>query len=215
MKVLKFGGTSLGSAENINRVINILTDYSQKKSVICVVSAVGGITDKLLLAGKQAQNKDQDFLNTFSSIEALHYKIIKALNPDKNHTILAYAEDKLNQLKSLLEGIYLINELSPKTSDKLVSFGEALSSFILAETMKHRGLDTAHKNSQELIITNSDFTKAEVNFSITNANIQTYFNSVNQKITILPGFVAKSNLGEQTTLGRGGADLRRPLLQQL
>lgn len=212
MKVLKFGGTSLGSAENINRVINILTDYSQKKSVICVVSAVGGITDKLLLAGKQAQNKDQDFLNTFSSIEALHYKIIKALNPDKNHTILAYAEDKLNQLKSLLEGIYLINELSPKTSDKLVSFGEALSSFILAETMKHRGLDTAHKNSQELIITNSDFTKAEVNFSITNANIQTYFNSVNQKITILPGFVAKSNLDEQTTLGRGGSDFTAAII---
>ncbi|QFZ53530.1 bifunctional aspartate kinase/homoserine dehydrogenase I [Oceanihabitans sp. IOP_32] len=212
MKVLKFGGTSLGSAENINRVINILTDYSQKKSVICVVSAVGGITDKLLLAGKQAQNKDQDFLNTFSSIEALHYKIIKALNPDKNHTILGYAEDKLNQLKSLLEGIYLINELSPKTSDKLVSFGEALSSFILAETMKHRGLDTAHKNSQELIITNSDFTKAEVNFSITNANIQTYFNSVNQKITILPGFVAKSNLDEQTTLGRGGSDFTAAII---
>ncbi|WP_111307331.1 bifunctional aspartate kinase/homoserine dehydrogenase I [Confluentibacter sediminis] len=206
MKVLKFGGTSVGSAKNINNVINILENYSKNDYIICTVSAVGGITDKLLLAGKQAQNKDAEYINTFNLIKDIHFNIINELNPNKNTSITEHVIVRLNALKSLLDGIYLINELSPKTSDKLVSFGELLSSFIIAETMKNRGLSTECKNSQELIVTNSNFTKAEVNYNITNKNIQDYFANASQRITILPGFIAKSQLGEQTTLGRGGSD---------
>ncbi len=206
MKVLKFGGTSVGSSKNINNVINILEDYSKKDSVICVVSAVGGITDKLLLAGNQAKNKDIGYEDAFSIIREIHFTIIKELNPNKSTAITDYVDSKLNELKSLLDGIYLINELSPKTSDKLVSFGELLSSYIIAETMKNRGLSAKRKNSQELMITNSNFTKAEVNYAITNNNIQEYFKTASQQITILPGFVSKSVTGEQTTLGRGGSD---------
>ncbi|PIA77667.1 bifunctional aspartate kinase/homoserine dehydrogenase I [Gaetbulibacter sp. 4G1] len=207
MKVLKFGGTSVGSAKNINKVIHILDNYSKEDAVICVVSAIGGITDKLLLAGKQAQNKDKNFLNTFNLIKDIHFEIINELIPnDGEKPISTYVENKLSELNSLLDGIYLINELSPKTSDKLVSFGESLSSYIIAETMKNRELSADRKNSQELIITNSNFSKAEVNFDLTNANIKNYFKSLNQQITILPGFVANSTLGEQTTLGRGGSD---------
>ncbi|APY12299.1 bifunctional aspartate kinase/homoserine dehydrogenase I [Seonamhaeicola sp. S2-3] len=206
MKVLKFGGTSVGSSKNINNVINILEDYSKNDSVICVVSAVGGITDKLLLAGKLAQNKDSEYSKVFTTIKDIHLSIINELIPNNNSNVIAFVEENLKALKSLLEGIYLINELSPKTSDKLVSYGELLSSFIIAETMKSKGLSAERKNSQELIITNSNFTKAEVNYSITNKNIQDYFKSASQKITILPGFVANSTLGEQTTLGRGGSD---------
>ncbi|MCL6295117.1 bifunctional aspartate kinase/homoserine dehydrogenase I [Jejuia spongiicola] len=207
MKVLKFGGTSVGSAKNINKVIHILDNHSKEDAVICVVSAIGGITDKLLLAGKQAQNKDKNFLNTFNLIKDIHFEIINELIPnDGEKPISTYVENKLSELNSLLDGIYLINELSPKTSDKLVSFGESLSSYIIAETMKNRELSAYRKNSQELIITNSNFSKAEVNFGLTNANIKNYFKSLNQQITILPGFVANSTLGEQTTLGRGGSD---------
>ncbi len=206
MKVLKFGGTSVGSSKNINNVINILEKYANNDSVVCVVSAVGGITDKLLLAGKQAQNKDTSYTETFSVIKDIHFTIINELNPNKSDSIINYVDKKLSDLKSLLDGIYLINELSPKTSDKLVSFGELLSSFIIAETMKNRGLSTERKNSQELMITNSNFTKAEINYGITNKNIQDYFKSASQQITILPGFVSKSVNGEQTTLGRGGSD---------
>jgi aspartokinase/homoserine dehydrogenase 1 len=206
MKVLKFGGTSVGSSKNINNVIKILENYSKQDKLVCVVSAVGGITDKLLLAGKQAQNKDDSFKETLRLIENIHFNIIKELNPDNNQTILDYVYEKLNALKSLLEGIYLINELSPKTSDKLVTFGETLSSFIIAETMKNRNLSAERKNSQELITTNSNFTKAEVDYSITNQNIRDYFKSVKQSITILPGFISKSKIGEITTLGRGGSD---------
>ena len=206
MKVLKFGGTSVGSAKNINKVISILDTYSKNDAIICIVSAVGGITDKLLLAGKQAQNKDNRFLNTFDTIKKIHFEIINQLNSSKSESILTYVKSRLNELKNLLDGIYLINELSPKTSNKLVSFGELLSSYIIAETMKSRELSSECKNSQELIITNSNFTKAEVNFSITNSNIQKYFKSTTQQITILSGFIANSTLGEQTTLGRGGSD---------
>ncbi|MBD0822678.1 bifunctional aspartate kinase/homoserine dehydrogenase I [Aestuariibaculum marinum] len=206
MKVLKFGGTSVGSSKNINNVIDILENYSKKDTITCVVSAVGGITDKLLLAGKQAQNKDQQYIDTFNLIKDIHFNIINELNLGDSSAIIAFVDDKLNALKSLLDGIFLINELSPKTSDKLVSFGELLSSYIIAETMKNRGISADSKNSQELIVTNSNFTKAEVKYDVTNKNIQDYFNSASQQITILPGFISKSKLGEQTTLGRGGSD---------
>ncbi|TYA71983.1 bifunctional aspartate kinase/homoserine dehydrogenase I [Seonamhaeicola marinus] len=212
MKVLKFGGTSVGSSKNINNVINILEDYSKSGAVACVVSAVGGITDKLLLAGKKAQNKDETFLEVFNTIKESHFNIIKELIPNNNQEVIAFVEERLGELKSLLDGIFLINELSPKTSDKLVSFGELLSSFIIAETMKSRKLSAERKNSQELVITNSNFTKAEVNYSITNKNIQDYFKSASQQITILPGFVSKSINGEQTTLGRGGSDFTAAII---
>ncbi|WP_282122369.1 bifunctional aspartate kinase/homoserine dehydrogenase I [Algibacter mikhailovii] len=206
MKVLKFGGTSVGSSKNINNVISILENYGKSDTVVCVVSAVGGITDKLLLAGNQALNKDHNFLETYEDIVSKHFDLIKELNPTDSKTILGYVEERLRGLKSLLEGIYLINELSPKTSDKLVSYGELLSSFIIAETMKNRGLSANRKNSQELIITNSNFSKAEVDYSITNENIKGYFKTVQEDITILPGFISKSKIGEITTLGRGGSD---------
>lgn len=212
MKVLKFGGTSVGSSKNINKVISILEDYAKHDSVICVVSAIGGITDKLLLAGKQAQNKDSAFKDTLTLIKDIHFKVINELNQSNTQPILAYVEKKLNDLESLLNGIYLINELSPKTSDKLVSFGEILSSYIIAETMINRKISAKIKNSQELIITNSNFTKAEVNYNLTNTNIKEYFNTAKQTITILPGFISKSITGEQTTLGRGGSDFTAAII---
>lgn len=206
MKVLKFGGTSVGSSKNINKVISILENYSENDAVISVVSAVGGITDKLLLAGKQAQNKDISYKDTLNLIKDIHFSIINELNLGIGELITQHIDSKFSELEDLLNGIYLINELSPKTSDKLVSFGEIISSFIIAETMKNRGLSSECKNSQDLIITNSNFTKAEVDYKITNKNFQDYFKSATQHITILPGFVSKSKMGEQTTLGRGGSD---------
>ena len=206
MNVLKFGGTSVGSTENIKKVIQILDNYSKEDSLICVVSAVGGITDKLLKAGELAQNKNESYLAEYKLIKQIHLDILSELIPNQNEASKEDLESKLHALKSLLDGIYLINELSPKTSDKLVSFGEQLSSFIIAETMKSYGLNAVRKNSQELIITNSNFSKAEVNYTLTNHNIRDYFKKANQRITILPGFISTSESGEVTTLGRGGSD---------
>lgn len=212
MKVLKFGGTSVGSANNINQVISILENQSKTDQVICVVSAVGGITDKLLDAGRLAQSKNENYKEVFTGIHRSHIKLIESLIPKKNKNTIHYVEAKLQELKDLLDGLYLINELSPKTSDKLVSFGELLSSYIISETIKSRGIYAEHKNSQELVVTNSNFTKAEVIYKDTNANIKAYFKSAKQDITVVPGFVSKSSLGEVTTLGRGGSDFTAAII---
>ena len=212
MNVLKFGGTSVGSVKNINRVIGILEEYAKTNEVICVVSAVGGITDKLLEAGRLAQSKNDTYIKVFNTIEKKHLDILKELIPKHNKGNQNAIIDKLKELKDLLDGIYLINELSPKTSDKLVSFGELLSSYIISETMLDRSLNVKRKNSQELIVTNSDFTKAEVNYKLTNKNIKAYFENASQNITILPGFIANSIDGEQTTLGRGGSDFTAAII---
>lgn len=212
MNVLKFGGTSVGSSKNINQVIRILENYAENEPLICVVSAVGGITNKLLQAGELAQSKNESYLSVFKDIKSTHLNILSELIPNQDTTSKEYLETKLQALKSLLDGIYLINELSPKTTDKLVSFGELLSSYIITEALKERGNNVIRKNSQELIITDSNFTKAEVNFDITNTNIQSYFANSKQSITILPGFISKSEDGEQTTLGRGGSDFTAAII---
>ena len=121
MQVLKFGGTSVGSAKNIDKVISILNDYSNKGKVICVVSAVGGITDKLLNAGRLAEAEDKDYKAVFKDIKLTHLNILSKLVPDNNDVMKEFLKEKLKQLKSLLDGIYLINELSPQISDRLVS----------------------------------------------------------------------------------------------
>ncbi|SDI31962.1 bifunctional aspartate kinase/homoserine dehydrogenase I [Winogradskyella thalassocola] len=215
MKVLKFGGTSVGSAENINKVISILDQQSKTTNIAVVVSAVGGITDKLLEAGNLACNKDLDYKHKYDTIWSIHNAVIEGLflNPDNDKSIQKKQDDlhdliteKLSDLKSLLDGIYLINELSPKTKDKLLSFGENLSSTIIYYTLESRAIDAALKNSQELIVTDSNFNNATVYFDITNTNIQSFFNSNSSPIVLLPGFVSNSINGEITTLGRGGSD---------
>lgn len=206
MKVLKFGGTSVGSTKNINQVISILENYSKDGNIICVVSAVGEITDKLLDAGKLAEKKDKKYKKEYKTILDIHLSFVNELIPNNNDAIIARITDGLKKLKNLLDGIYLINELSASTSDKLVSYGERLSSWIIAETIIDRGLIAKRKNSRSLIVTNSNFTNAEVKYAQTNKNIKDYFSKASQNITILPGFISKSDKGEMTTLGRGGSD---------
>ncbi len=206
MKVLKFGGTSVGSTKNINEVISILENYSKNDKLICVVSAIGGITDKLLEAGKLANQKNKKYKQEYKEIVDVHTSFVKTLIPKNGDYVIDKIMDRLKKLKQILDGIYLINELSPSTSDKLVSYGERLSSLIIAETMISRGLDAKRKNSRSLIVTNSNFTKAEVKYAQTNENIKKYFSKATQTITLLPGFISKSKKGEMTTLGRGGSD---------
>lgn len=207
MKVLKFGGTSVGSSENINKVIQIVSHASENQSVVVVVSAVGGITDKLMNASSKAISKDLDYKSDFNKLKKQHIDIIEGLlSGDSLESTKDIILEKLLELEKLLDGIYLINELSPQTTDKLLSFGELMSSLIIFEAMQQKGLNVQLKNSQNLIVTDSNFTNAAVQFEETNANITTYFEHNDKLITILPGFISKSEDGEITTLGRGGSD---------
>ena len=207
MKVLKFGGTSVGSAKNIQKVIEIVKNESLSENVTVVVSAIGGITDKLLAAADKAIEKNKNYKDDFESLRLKHVEVIDGLLSGESHeTTLDIVLNHLSKLENILDGVYLINELSPKTTDKLLSFGELLSSLIIYETMKLHDLNIQLKNSQNLIVTDSNFTNAAVNFGETNENIVTYYGSNDKIITILPGFISKSELGEITTLGRGGSD---------
>lgn len=215
MKVLKFGGTSVGSAKNINKVISILELQSKNTNIAVVVSAVGGITDKLLEAAKLACDKNPNYKEKYNAIWSRHNTVIEDLfvNSEKDKNLQKHHEElhdlistKLNELRSLLDGIYLINELSAKTKDKLLSYGEALSSTIIYHTLKSRNVDATLKNSQELIITDLNYNNAVVDFEITNANIKSFFKLNSHTIVLLPGFVSKSVNGDITTLGRGGSD---------
>ncbi|TJY33876.1 bifunctional aspartate kinase/homoserine dehydrogenase I [Pontimicrobium aquaticum] len=208
MKVLKFGGTSVGSAKNILKVITIIKNISQDSDVVVVVSAVGGITDKLLNAANKAVIKDRSYKELFKQIQLIHLDIIEDLIPSeiKSAEVKKMINKRLDTLEKLLEGIYLINELSPKTTDKLLSNGEQMSSFIISEAMKLHGINAELKNSQELVVTDTNYTNATVNFNATNKNIKQYFETHNNSVTLLPGFISKSENGEITTLGRGGSD---------
>ncbi|MDO9038246.1 MAG: bifunctional aspartate kinase/homoserine dehydrogenase I [Lutibacter sp.] len=207
MKVLKFGGSSVATSENINKALEIVKDSALTTEIIVVVSALGGITDLLLEAGNLACIGDENYKNKFKSIEERHLKVIRELIPVSNQSgVLGHVKKMLNKLEATLEGVFLINELSAKTSDKIVSFGELLSSFIIVEAMKNKELDAALKNSQELIVTDENFSNAVVKFDQTNQNIASFFSKNNHKIVVLPGFVAKTESGEPTTLGRGGSD---------
>jgi aspartokinase/homoserine dehydrogenase 1 len=213
MKVLKFGGTSVGSADNINKVIKILEHNSKNDDLVVVVSAIGGITDKLLKVANSAISKEPDFKEKFNVIKQIHLEITSELiNDDYLEDVSAFIHSKLNNLEQLLDGLFLINELSPKTTDKLLSFGETLSSYIITEAIKSKGIEITLKNSQDLIITDSNHTNASVDFSSTTSNINEYFSSNKHAITLLPGFISKSKDGELTTLGRGGSDYTAAIL---
>ena len=207
MKVLKFGGSSVASSESIHKVIGIVKDRAAKSNIAVVVSALGGITDLLLEAGNLACKGDENYKDRFKTIEEKHLQIARALIPiNSQSSVLGQVKKMLNKLETTLEGVFLINELSNKTSDKIVSYGELLSSFIISEALKNNGLDVGLKNAQELIMTNNNFSNAAVKFDQTNSAIASFFKENKHKIVVLPGFVASTENGEATTLGRGGSD---------
>ena len=206
MKVLKFGGTSVANAKNIELVKDIVSKSTSKTAV--VVSAFGGVTDLLLEAAQLASIHQESYKDVFLKIEERHINTIKELIPVTNQSkVLSKVKTELNILETLLEGAFFIGEITPKLSDKIVSYGELLSSYIISEYFIGQGLNAAYKDSRELIKTNVNYGKAAIkNFNETNSLIENFFNSTESKITVLGGFIASSTQGDSTTLGRGGSD---------
>ena len=206
MQVLKFGGTSVANAENIKKVREIV-EQSARDKIIVVVSALGGVTDLLLRALDLAAARDAAYKKELATIENRHLTAIRALLPiAQQSAVLSKVKSELNTLESYIEGAYLIGERTAQLSDKVVSFGELLSAYIIAQYFTSKGVDATFKDSRELIKTNNAFGKAAVAFDLTDRNCQAYFNESASKITILPGFIASSVAGNPTTLGRGGSD---------
>jgi bifunctional aspartokinase / homoserine dehydrogenase 1 len=200
MKVLKFGGTSVANAAAIKTTAAIILEHAKNDQIVAIVSALGGVTNLLLEASKLAEIGKIDYLTIAKDLENRHLEVVSELMPaDKQANINAQIKLLFNQLEDMLNGVFLIKELTPKASDFIVSFGEQLSSIIVANYAEVALLD-----SISLIKTNRNFGNAVVNFEFTNANIQAAVK--NQNCLVAAGFVSSSELGETTTLGRGGSD---------
>lgn len=189
----------------------IVTEQAQSHPVAVVVSAVGGVTDLLLKAGALAAQKDEEYTAVFSEVKQKHIAFAKSLT-DGDDLVISEIITLMSDLEDLLKGIFLINELSPKTVDKLAAFGELTSSHIIAAAFNHKGIKAVLKDSRQLIITDRNHTKAAVLYGKTNENIKTYFAEAEQNITILGGFIASTEDGETSTLGRGGSDFTASIL---
>jgi len=207
MNILKFGGTSVANAQNINLALTIISEASKKDRLAVVVSAFSGVTDLLVSAAANASAKDKSYTKIVSEIEAKHKEAMEALIPQSERNELSQNIDNdINHLKTLLDGCYLLGELSSRTSDTILSFGELLSSQIIAKALQQKIKSAGYKDSREIIKTNNHFGKAVVNFEITNQLIADFFSANTTQVTIIPGFIASSTDGNQTTLGRGGSD---------
>lgn len=207
MNILKFGGTSVANAQNINLVLNIAAHASNKEALVVVVSAFSGVTDLLLLAAAKAAKKDKAYKDIVQQIEQKHKEAIEELiSLSEQSELIDTINSNINHLKTLLDGCYLLGELSNRTSDTILSFGELLSSQIIAKALQQKISTASYKDSREFIKTNSQFGKAVVNFDITNKLIFDFFSKTSARATVIPGFIASSEDGNTTTLGRGGSD---------
>ena len=204
MKVLKFGGTSVGSVESILSLKRIVLRAAAEQPVVVVVSALGGITDKLLLTARLAVDGKDEWKQEFDAMVDRHHKMIDTIITDSRNRekLFCTVDALLEQLRSIYSGVYLIHDLSPKTQDAIVSYGERLSSQIVATL-----IEGAHWfDSRDFIKTASKNGKHILDSELTNRLVKKTFADL-PHISLVPGFISmdKDN-GETTNLGRGGSD---------
>lgn len=207
MKVLKFGGTSVGSAEGLRQVKRVVEACHEE--VIVVVSALGGVTDQLLLTSRMAAAGDMEYKNQLDQIVMRHRQAIEdTVDSSCRAEVLAKVNALLDELANIFKGVCLIKDLSPKTGDAIVSYGERLSSVIVRGVLAPAELFDA----RDFIKTKPYFGKHIVEFAPTEELIRARF-AVMPKVTVVPGFIASDNqTGDVTNLGRGGSDYTASVL---
>ncbi len=213
MQILKFGGSSVENAANISKVAAIIERASKKGRTAIVVSALGGITDSLLKTASLAAADDESYKKILQEIESRHLEVIKMIMPvTQQSSLLSLIKKLCNDIGDICNGIFLLGELSERTKDRIISYGEILSSQILSAKLRSMSLENEWKDSRELITTDSNFGKAVVDFAGSNKKIEKYFSETKSQLFIFPGFIASSKDGEGTTLGRGGSDYTGAIL---
>ena len=204
MKVLKFGGTSVGSVESILSLKAIVEKEAQKQPIIVVVSALGGITDKLIATSLLAQKGDEAWKDEFQAMVERHHKMIDTIitDPRKREQLFNIVDSLFEQLRSIYFGVYLIHDLSKKTQDAIVSYGERLSSNVVATLVQ----GAKWYDSREFIKTVRKNHKNTLDSELTNRLVRRTFSDL-QRISLVPGFISKDrDTDEITNLGRGGSD---------
>lgn len=204
MKVLKFGGTSVGSVESILSLKAIVEKEAQEQPIIIVVSALGGITDKLIATSVLAQKGDEAWKDEFQAMVERHHKMIDTIitDPRKREQLFNIVDSLFEQLRSIYFGVYLIHDLSKKTQDAIVSYGERLSSNIVATLVQ----GAKWYDSREFIKTVRKNHKNTLDSELANRLVRRTFSDL-QRISLVPGFISKDrDTDEITNLGRGGSD---------
>ena len=204
MKVMKFGGTSVGSPESLQLVKNIVEN--EKDPVIVVVSALNGVTDRLLLAADFARNNNSGYKPLLDEIIARHEEIIEKMisSPADKQEVVQKTQQLFDDLRNILRGVFLIGDLSQKTSDKIVSYGERLSSFIISKVITGAQLYDA----TQFIKTNKQFRSHIPDLARSNEQIKETFSEMPPpQVAVVPGFISSScENNDITNLGRGGSD---------
>ena len=207
MKVLKFGGTSVGTVESLRSVKKIVEGCNEP--VIVVVSALGGITDQLINTAKLAAQGDSSHLESYSRIVERHNNVITNMVPtDKIDELKSIVNPLLEELGNIYKGVSLIKDLSDRTLDIIVSYGERLSSVIISRIIK----DAQHYDSRNFIKTEKQFGKHILDNDTTQKYIHATFDNNNFKVAVVPGFISSDEDGYITNLGRGGSDYTAAIL---
>jgi aspartokinase/homoserine dehydrogenase 1 len=213
MQVLKFGGSSVASAENINKVVEIIKKKTDNTKTVVVVSALGGITDMLLKTAALAEANDELYKSLLKEIEDKHMQAVQALIPvQQQSAVLSLVKKICNEVEDICNGIFLLRELSGRTKDRIVSYGELLSSQIIGAKLQAVGLAVEWKDARELIVTDSNYGMAAVDFPATDKKALGFFAASASTLFIVPGFIAADKNNITTTLGRGGSDYTAAIL---
>ena len=207
MKILKFGGSSIRDAERIKNVIVIVKSDLKKNNIAGIVfSAFQGVTDDLLILSRMAADRNELYVTEFLKLKERHLKTTSELLSAKTRSKAeASILSLLDELEEILKGVYLIKELSAKTLDFILSFGELLSNTIIRFAFLENKIYNDLLDTRDIIITDRNFGSARVLFDNTNNNIKDYFKQ-HKKLQIITGFIASTSQKETTTLGRGGSD---------
>ena len=210
MKVLKFGGTSVGSVSSILSLQKIVEKEAKHQPIIVVVSALGGITDQLIATSQLALKGDESWKTEFDSIVARHHKMIDAIitDPHDREMLFNKVDSLFEQLHSIYYGVFLIHDLSHKTEDTIVSYGERLSSRIVATLIR----GAKWFDAREFIKTEEKLGKRSLDSELTNKLVVNTFSNL-PRISLVPGFIAQDrDSGDITNLGRGGSDYTASIL---
>jgi bifunctional aspartokinase / homoserine dehydrogenase 1 len=206
MKVLKFGGTSVKNAENISKSIEIIKENLVQEELLIVVSAFGGITNKLIETSTKASTGDESYKELFNEISDIHFTAInELLQGDIKIECEEYVVDQLSSFKDILHGLFLIRELSVRSLDLVSSFGERLSAYIISRALVQKGVISDFLDAREVIKTDKTFGAAKVNFPKTDDLICKKVKGT-KTVFVATGFIASTDDNETITLGRGGSD---------
>ncbi len=214
MRVLKFGGTSVATAESIHRVVDIVGRARASGSVAVVVSAFGGVTNALLKTAAIASRRDDAWETELSALQERHRSTAVELlsaGSEPSTTVLAQMNGRFEELNELLRGVYLLRECSPRIQDAIVTYGERLSAHVVAAALNAAGVEAEVCDTRSLIITDATFGRAQVDIDVSFPRLAERFRGSNA-VQVVTGFTGATVEGQTTTLGRGGSDYTAALV---